>query len=129
MPSKKVNDVIVVEDLVQEIKENLRLKARSSHHSNRSSRPSPYHIPCRSWSEPVCDKQNINKHHNHHSNKNNDETLDDPYELLQALIKNNNLVKEAVKRLQLNLSRKQRYFYESDDESRSPILRMCQLEI
>lgn len=142
MPSKNANDVLAVEELVHEIKENLRLKSRPSHHqSNRSSRPSPYHIPCRSWSEPVCDKQNnknTNSHrihhtnhlHNHHKLKTNDEdTIDDPYELLQALIKNNSLVKEAVRRLQLNISPKQRYFYESDEESRSPIIRMCHLEL
>uniref|UniRef100_A0A182QGM0 Uncharacterized protein n=1 Tax=Anopheles farauti TaxID=69004 RepID=A0A182QGM0_9DIPT len=58
-----------------------------------------------------------------------DETIDDPYEFLQTLLKNNNLVKEAVRRLQHGLSPKQRYFYESDEESsRSPIVVMCQLE-
>ncbi len=120
MPSKQASDVLAVEELVHEIKENLRLKARPSH-SNRSSRPSPYHIPCRSWSEPACDKQNNSK---------KEETIDDPYELLQTLLKSNNLVKEAVRRLQLNISPKQRYFYESDEESsRSPIIRMCQLEL
>lgn len=144
MPSKNANEVLAVEELVHEIKENLRLKARPTHHQqNRSSRPSPYHIPCRSWSEPVCgngvDKQNLNNkstsshvlHHHHRKGKSttDDETIDDPYELLQALIKNNSLVKEAVRRLQLNLSPKQRYFYESDEESRSPILRMCHLEL
>jgi hypothetical protein len=143
MPSKNANEVLDVEELVHEIKENLRLKSsRPSHNSTRSSRPSPYHIPCRSWSEPVCDKQNNkNSHRNHHlhnhhhhnlhkTNKNDDEnSIDDPYELLQALIKNNSLVKEAVRRLQLNISPKQRYFYESDEESRSPILRMCHLEL
>lgn len=124
MPSKQASDVLAVEELVHEIKENLRLsklKARPSH-SNRSSRPSPYQIPCRSWSEPACDKQNS-------KSKVKEEQLDDPYELLQTLLKSNNLVKEAVRRLQLNISPKQRYFYESDEESRSPIIRMCQLEL
>lgn len=119
MPSKQTSDVLAVEELVHEIKENLRLKARPSH-SHRSSRPSPYHIPCRSWSEPACDKQNNSK---------KEDAIDDPYELLQTLLKSNNLVKEAVRRLQLNISPKQRYFYESDEESRSPIIRMCQLEL
>lgn len=145
MPSKNGNEVLAVEELVHEIKENLRLKARPMHHQqNRSSRPSPYSIPCRSWSEPACgtsDKQNLTSKsssshvlHNHHQHRKgkstaDEDTIDDPYELLQALIKNNSLVKEAVRRLQLNLSPKQRYFYESDDESRSPILRMCHLEL
>ncbi|XP_055317264.1 proto-oncogene FRAT1-like [Sitodiplosis mosellana] len=138
MPSKQANDVLAMEELVHEIKENLRLKANPSR-TNRSSRPSPYHIPCRSWSgEPTtattCDhtttktgKQNSNSTV-HNSKKNND--VDDPYELLQALLKSNNLVKEAVRRLQINnISPKQRYFYESDEDSRSPMIRMCQLEL
>lgn len=120
MPSKQASDVLAVEELVHEIKENLRLKARPSH-SSRNTRPSPYQLPCRSWSESACDKQNSKK----------DDGIDDPYELLQTLLKSNNLVKEAVRRLQLNISPKQRYFYDSDEESsRSPaIVRMCQLEL
>lgn len=122
MPSKQTSDVLAMEELVHEIKENLRLKANPSR-SNRSSRPSPYHIPCRSWSgeqSTTCEK---------HASK-SDTSIDDPYELLQTLLKSNNLVKEAVRRLQLNnISPKQRYFYESDEESRSPMIRMCQLEL
>lgn len=137
MPSKQANDVLAMEELVHEIKENLRLKANPTR-TNRSSRPSPYHIPCRSWSgEPsatTCDhtttKSNkANSNHALHNSK-KDDSIDDPYELLQALLKSNNLVKEAVRRLQLNnISPKQRYFYESDEESRSPMIRMCQLEL
>ncbi|XP_052861264.1 uncharacterized protein LOC128268255 [Anopheles cruzii] len=133
MPSKQANDVLAVEELVHEIRENLRLKAKPAHQPTRSSRPSPYHIPCRSWSEPVCggvgvlgaaDKKVVGK-----AKKKDDQTIDDPYEFLQTLLKNNNLVKEAVRRLQHGLSPKQRYFYESDeDSSRSPIVVMCQLE-
>lgn len=139
MPSKQSDaaSVLAVEELVHEIRENLRLKARPSHHPNRS-RPSPYHIPCRSWNDgqsivvgghekqctsttvPVIKKKQPPP----------EETIDDPYELLQQLIKNNSLVKEAVRRLQHNLqyTPKQRYFYESDEESPSPIVMMCQLE-
>lgn len=123
MPGKQVvasSDVMGVEELVHEIKENLRLKARPSHVS-RNTRPSPYHIPCRSVAS-TCDKQLLHKPKK--------EELDDPYELLQTLLKSNNLVKEAVRRLQLNYSPKQRMFYDSDEESsRSPIIRMCQLEL
>lgn len=138
MPSKQANDVLAMEELVHEIKENLRLKANPSR-TNRSSRPSPYHIPCRSWSGEqstnTCDHTNTktgrtNSNSNVHKSKKNDDSIDDPYELLQALLKSNNLVKEAVRRLQLNnISPKQRYFYESDEESRSPMIRMCQLEL
>lgn len=135
MPSKQTNDVLAMEELVHEIKENLRLKSNPSR-TNRSSRPSPYHIPCRSWSgetttATTCDhtttKSNKTNSTMHNSKK---DDLDDPYELLQALLKSNNLVKEAVRRLQLNnISPKQRYFYESDEESRSPMIRMCKLEL
>lgn len=193
MPSKQQQqDVLAVEELVHEIKENLRLKAppppsalmmaSTTTTSTASStlqqlrshrRPSPYHIPCRSWSDTCSttpgsgnessasgsgfggEKSSSgclhhfshHSHHHHHlssshhlhlhhrkgsstGSSSKSEDIDDPYELLQVLIKNNSLVKEAVRRLQLNLSPKQRYFYESDeDSSRSPLLRMCQLEL
>lgn len=127
MPSKQANDVLAVEELVHEIRENLRLKAKPAHQPTRSSRPSPYHIPCRSWSEPVCgagDKRPVKSC----KKPQEEETIEDPYEFLQTLLKSNSLVKEAVRRLQHGLSPKQRYFYESDEESRSPIVVMCQLE-
>ena len=59
--------------------------------------------------------------------------IDDPYELLQALLQSNNLVKEAVRRLQLNngnvqTKRKSCYCYEDDDEQPSSRL-ICQLEL
>lgn len=130
MPSKQASDVLAMEELVHEIKENLRLKANPSR-PTRSSRPSPYHIPCRSWSGdqyPTCDAKKSSSTCNKKST--DDSSIDDPYELLQALLKSNNLVKEAVRRLQINnISPKQRYFYESDEESRSPMIRMCQLEL
>jgi hypothetical protein len=178
MPSKQTNnDVIAIEELVNEIKQNLRLKAaaptsiqgataqthnhlqynpsinnnNNNNHKNEQylqqpkllhnhphqqqllsrkqrSRPSPYHIPCRSWSDNASvQKQNLQK-----SRKNDENNIEDPYELLQSLIKNNSLVKEAVRRLQLNASaysRKQNLFYDSDEDNRSPsIVMMCQLE-
>lgn len=166
MPSKQTNsDVIAIEELVNEIKQNLRLKAapptaagaaQTLHHpllqpsSNdqflqhqpnnlshpqpqqlvirkQRSRPSPYHIPCRSWSE------NTSSHRQRKPCKNDENNMEDPYELLQSLLKNNSLVKEAVRRLQINnaasaYSRKQNYFYDSDEDNRSPIVMMCQLE-
>jgi hypothetical protein len=162
MPSKQTNeDVIAIEELVNEIKLNLRLKAAPAqsgaaptlHHpllqpsnddqflqqpksnlnhpqqqqlviKKQRSRPSPYHIPCRSWSE------NSTTVKSRSLQKKNDENIDDPYELLQSLLKNNSLVKEAVRRLQINnsYSRKQNYFYDSDEDNRSPIVMMCQLE-
>jgi hypothetical protein len=165
MPSKQTNsDVIAIEELVNEIKQNLRLKAapttvaaaaQTLHHpllqpsSNdqflqhqpnnlnhpppqqlvirkQRSRPSPYHIPCRSWSE------NSTTQRQRKACKNDENNIEDPYELLQSLLKNNSLVKEAVRRLQITnasaYSRKQNYFYDSDEDNRSPIVMMCQLE-
>lgn len=182
MPSKaqQAADMFAVEDLVHEIKENLRLKAPSSNssivlHHRTLRRPSPYSVPSRSYVAtprsgliPCTDPSHAatgtctsccvagtsstagggttsshallgstntmlstttKAHCLRKRNKSTDD-IDDPYEMLQALLKNNSLVKEAVRRLQLNLSPKQRYFYESDEESsRSPMMRMCQLEL
>lgn len=167
MPSKQTNnDVIAIEELVNEIKQNLRLKAAAppttgaaqEHHLHhhpllqpptndylqqpkqynsatqqlitrkQRSRPSPYHIPCRSWSETSSAQKQRNLQR---TRKNDENNIEDPYELLQSLLKNNSLVKEAVRRLQLNASaysRKQNYFYDSDEDNRSPIVMMCQLE-
>lgn len=163
MPSKQSqNDVIAIEELVNEIKQNLRLKAapppasgaaqtlqhpflqppsndqflqqpKSIHHPQQQlvikkqrSRPSPYHIPCRSWSDSSTTQRQRK------SCKNDENNIEDPYELLQSLLKNNSLVKEAVRRLQLTnasaYSRKQSYFYDSDEDNRSPIVMMCHLE-
>lgn len=187
MPSKAqkaaADDMFAVEELVHEIKENLRLKAPPTntvlnHRSLR--RPSPYSVPSRSYVatpssgliSTACTCPNSShgllqgggcgcgssgavagtsssgncssttaatstivcsataKVHCHRKRNKSTDDIDDPYEMLQALLKNNSLVKEAVRRLQLNLSPKQRYFYESDEESsRSPMMRMCQLEL
>lgn len=167
MPSKQTNnDVIAIEELVNEIKLNLRLKAappttgaaqvpqhpllqpqcneQYSHQpkhlihpqqqqlviKKQRSRPSPYQIPCRSWSENTA----THKHKTlQKASKNDENNIEDPYELLQSLLKNNSLVKEAVRRLQItnasSYSRKQNYFYDSDEDNRSPsIVMMCQLE-
>jgi hypothetical protein len=51
------------------------------------------------------------------------EKLDDPLEMLQELISEGNLLKEAVRRLQIGLTPKiQRNFYDSDEEYRTPPL-------
>lgn len=179
--------MFAVEELVHEIKENLRLKAPPTNttnivlHHRSLRRPSPYSVPSRSYvATPrsgliACDDPSsssggfshggedsssghsagvsggvgggavgggyirtttttvsakVHCHPHHRKRNKSTDDIDDPYEMLQALLKNNSLVKEAVRRLQLNLSPKQRYFYESDEESsRSPMMRMCQLEL
>lgn len=53
---------------------------------------------------------------------------DDPFEMLQELISDGSLIKEAVRRLQLGLTatlaqpkqQTKRNFYDSDDECRTP---------
>lgn len=169
MPSKQMNDSMLaknVEELVHEIKENLRLKARPSHSHGRNSRPSPY-PPCRSWNDQqqtnstssnnvtiafgesttttTCLQQQTQQQQLQTTTATNfknrfgkkvDSTadIDDPYELLQALLQSNNLVKEAVRRLQLNngnLTKRKLTYYDSDDESScSPrMFKLCQLEM
>lgn len=107
-----------VEHLVSEIKENLRLSGfKSRRHRTHFVRTKPYSKPtacelCSDRRSCRCDDDI--------------QTNDDPYEMLQALLREGSLVKEAVRRLQIGLSPKQRYFYESDDESsRSPKFRLC----
>lgn len=162
MPSRQMNDSMLaknVEELVHEIKENLRLKARPSHSHGRNSRPSPY-PPCRSWNDQQNNASSniafgesttstLQQHQQQMTTttttatnfknrfgKKVDSTadIDDPYELLQALLQSNNLVKEAVRRLQLNngnLTKRKLSYYDSDDESScSPrMFKLCQLEL
>lgn len=153
MPSKQASeDFIAIEELVNEIKQNLRLKAapttaataatlfQSSSNEQflqqakiynhtpqqqliirkQRSRPSPYNLTATPKPKSFS--------------RNDENNIDDPYELLQSLLKNNKLIQVAVKRLQdktIDLhtpySPKQNYFYDSD-EDRSPIVMMCQLE-
>ncbi|XP_044256693.1 uncharacterized protein LOC123006341 [Tribolium madens] len=120
-----------VEGLVLEIKENLRLSATTmkaipcSHLSRKSSRASPYRIPgkvCCESAPSACD-QCIRKN----KRRLQQEAQEDPYELLQKLLRDGSLVNEAVRRVQLGLTPKQRYFYESDEEN-SPVLRLYSQE-
>lgn len=118
-----------VEGLVLEIKENLRLSASTmkaipcSHLSRKSSRASPYRIPGKFCCEStVCDRKGRRRAPQEQSAQE-----DDPYELLQKLLRDGSLVNEAVRRVQLGLTPKQRYFYESDEDS-SPVLRLCSQE-
>lgn len=82
-----------VEGLVIEIKENLSLTPSSkslscSHFSRKSSRASPYRIPSKNHSDIF----KVRKMPSH-------EPKEDPYEVLQKLIRDGGLVSEAVRRL------------------------------
>lgn len=170
-----------VDLLVSQIKENLRLsslKAKSSI-SHKNSRPSPYRVPARSWADPaagceVCglrsngqqqqqQQQHViaGHHHHHHHHYHNhlkrserSRVDDDPYEMLQELLREGGLIKEAVKRLQENLDelsssevdeddvveddeddvrrssggyRRKPYFYDSEDEPLPPMYEPLEL--
>ncbi|KAL1492852.1 hypothetical protein ABEB36_011032 [Hypothenemus hampei] len=116
-----------VEGLVLEIKENLRLSGPPSlkaipcsHLSRKSSRASPYRLPGKYFCDS-CDATCIR-----HKNKHQDLTASqqDPYELLQALLRSEKLINEAVRRVQMGFTSK-KFYYESDEESsRSPVLRL-----
>lgn len=103
-------------------------KARSYMSSKGSSRASPYALP------PKCDCDEVSgrpgswaarKRYPSMSagggGKPKISEMDDPLEMLQELISEGNLLKEAVRRLQLGLTPKiQRSFYDSDEDCRSP---------
>ncbi|XP_060515743.1 uncharacterized protein LOC132695485 [Cylas formicarius] len=118
-----------VESLVLEIKENLRLSSGTaakavscSHLSRKSSRASPYRIPGKYYGSSSCDTNCVPR-----NKRKQDTGHEDPYELLQKLLNNGNLVSEAVRRVQLGLTPKQKFYYDSDEESsRSPIFRFYQ---
>jgi hypothetical protein len=83
-----------VEELVSEIKENLRLKARPR---RTQPRPTPYERPRPAETGTKAQPE-------------------DPYEMLQQLLDSNSLVAEAVRRLREGLCPKRRYMYEDDEE-------------
>lgn len=142
-----------VDLLVSQIKENLRLsgfKAKSS--ISHKNRPSPYRIPSRSWADPnnceiCCGIRNNNngshdhRHHISHNHKRPSVREDDPYELLQELLREGGLIKEAVKRLQANLDeleiseeeeettayQRKPYFYDSEDEPLPAVFQSLEL--
>lgn len=108
-----------VEHLVSEIKENLRLSGfKSRRHRTHYGRAKPYARPA------VC--ESCTGRRPCRCDDDDDAGPDDPYEMLQELLREGGLIKEAVRRLQIGLSPKQRYYYESDEESsRSPKFRLC----
>lgn len=107
-----------IDDLVLEIKENLRLKSRPAqlNGGKAKTRASPYSVPSRTESKCGCCEGRRCIRRGLATRR----SSDDPYEALQELLKDGDLIKEAVRRLQLGLSPKQRVYYDSDDELRTP---------
>ncbi|XP_059088571.1 uncharacterized protein LOC131884726 [Tigriopus californicus] len=128
-----------VDSLVLEIKENLKLgshkgrKAATGRHHRGSHRATPYHVP--PSSRVACDNvgdgnaiipsqlKRWNQRRRYPSTcMSSGKETDNPFEMLQELISDGSLIKEAVRRLQLGLTPKfaSRSFYDSDDECRTP---------
>jgi len=108
-----------IDDLVLEIKENLRLKSRPSHLPKGRSRVSPYNVP-RPTDSSKCSCCDGRRCLQKAAAARRTETVQDPYEALQVLLKDGDLIKEAVRRLELGFTHKQKCIYESDDELRTP---------
>jgi len=96
-------------------------KAKSYLSSRGGSRASPYPVaactyPVKSGGRSWAARK---RYPSMSANQNLD--LDNPLEMLHELISEGNLLKEAVRRLQLGLTPKiQRNFYDSDDDCRTP---------
>lgn len=120
-----------LDELVYQIKEKLRVKARAPSHTNEKNRlrASPYSIPSRGSKCGCCDGrrcmhrypsapgaggENISTLHSSRP------LTDDPYEALQELLKDGDLIKEAVRRLNINCftskEKSRNVFYDSDEE-------------
>lgn len=104
-----------VEELVAAIKHNLQLKAKPRHSvCSKHRRMSPYSAPVRTvCRHSASDKENSTEHSTHNckycilrSKSPITNSSDDPYEMLQELLREGSLIKEAVKRLQLDLQNK-----------------------
>jgi len=134
-----------VDHLVQNIKDNLKLnyeavsfekgggiqgsnaRKSKSYLSARSSRASPYTVPVKGGK---CDCEDgvragswaaRKRYPSMSANGKQKLDLEDPLEMLHELISEGNLLKEAVRRLQLGLTPKiQRNFYDSDEDCRTP---------
>lgn len=116
-----------VEHLVSEIKENLRLSGFNSNlqlSGTKARRNRTHFARAKPYARPtVCESCSYKRPCRCDDDA---QAADDPYEMLQVLLREGSLIKEAVRRLQIGLSPKQRYYYESDEESsRSPKFRLC----
>jgi len=127
MPSKEICEVKLsttanvdylsygVDDLITEIKDNLRLKSHkpSRSHLSLKRRSSPYTLPTHSRSSCDCSGHSSSKCMHNYTKAQKDNQ--DPFQLLQELLREGSLVKEAVRRLEMGLSPKTRIFYDDSD--------------
>lgn len=118
VPELKISN-LEVDELVSEIKENLRLSNNVNNNTmksvsrNKSSRASPYKLPPKTG-DLDCPRMS-------RSRKMTETDAETPYDLLQKFLRDGNLIQEAVRRITVGLNTKPRSFYESeDDESFSP---------
>jgi len=109
-------------------------KCKSFLSSARSSRASPYSVPIKVGGATKCDCEDgarragaasswaaRKRYPSMSANNSQMHDLEDPLEMLHELISEGNLLKEAVRRLQLGLTPKiQRNFYDSDEDCRTP---------
>lgn len=94
-----------VEDLVVALQHNLRLKSRPCHLvCSKQKRMSPYRIPTKTSSkQSYGSTASPDPIHEVCRTKIKKTGTTDPYQLLQELLNEGSLVKEAVRRLQLGL--------------------------
>lgn len=128
-----------LDELVFQIKEKLRVKAIAPSHASCSEknrlRASPYSIPSRGSKCGCCDSRRclhrypsnaggaaggVSMATGHFFSNNSRSHTDDPYEALQELLKDGDLIKEAVRRLNISCFRPKdkshNVFYDSDEE-------------
>ena len=117
-------DGVGVDELVTNLTHKLCLKSKSLHLVCKQNRMSPYQLHNNSGvhrsSHPVNPCYCLNcKYFNSANNinkQNKSASMNDPYDLMQELLKEGSLIKEAVKRLQFGKTKKKLDFY-SDDYS------------
>lgn len=130
-----------LDELVSQIKEKLRVKAAAPSHASCTEkirlRASPYSIPSRGSKCGCCDSRrclhrypnpNTQGEHNPtnrltsimHNTNNSRPATDDPYEALQELLRDGDLIKEAVRRINdhffTSKPKRSSVFYDSDEE-------------
>lgn len=119
----------VVDDLVSTLTNKLCLKSKSCHticKHNRMSRMSPYQTHnssiTKTQSNNSCFCLNckfiINGNNSNNNAKHKSSSISDTYELMQELLREGSLIKEAVKRLQYGkeVTKKIDFYDYSDDE-------------